>query len=472
MEGNNIFFTRSEICYNIEVIAYDCADIDKFQYRDFIDTGLFLIEGISEDFARKVLSRIRQSPVPAIYLKPTIILEPGDHISKELQSACDGSMSVRRFNGVYFQQLQDIIERINRKTAFLDNADKESDTNLVFKILRYLYSRATELVPMKSTATIYGFTYPDVEIFFSRPDKEIFHSFDFLESQRLFSSTFYDRAYFCSSCHSAFLNFKEICTRCESPNLRTDDLIHHFHCGYVGPFDDFNREGKLVCPKCDRAVKHIGTDHDKPSIVFNCNDCGNSFQNPNIITDCYNCGKLTKPEEQIMRTIKKYSITPLAENASIHGMDSLFIKALEKEIELLPYDFFKKFLNIEIKRIKRYKNFTSALCLLSIKELDKVYMEAGDRAKQIFDELSSAIKALLRTSDVITSLSESDFLIILTETEEEGAETGLDRLRSRIKNLLDNNLEQIHEVHISFRMIEDSMELDSEGLIADITEDL
>jgi GGDEF domain-containing protein len=110
-------------------------------------------------------------------------------------------------------------------------------------------------------------------------------------------------------------------------------------------------------------------------------------------------------------------------------------------------DTFKDYLGIEVARIRRYKLYTSCLCLLNIENLDTVYLELGLKSKPFFVELSEIIGAVLRTSDIITSFSDSVFPILLTETPVEGGKVAMNRLRTSVGELFSHNLGKQASIH-------------------------
>jgi GGDEF domain-containing protein len=343
-------------------------------------------------------------------------------------------------------------EYINQWIDALPNSN-ELDNNIAFKILRFIASRNKEFAPVLSVADMTGFLYPQLQPFFERRDIGILQTIDFLHAQNLLISHFFKKAYFCSHCDCAFLNFEEICPHCSSNDLNMDELIHHFKCAYTGASPDFKRGDDLVCPKCDKALRHIGVDYDKPSTVYRCNQCAHSFQEPLVTSTCYNCGRTTEPENQVLRTIQSYSISSIGENAARYGMESLFANILETEIKLTPFASFNDFYNVEVARIQRYKKSTSSLVLFGFENLNELYIQLGKRAQNIFVELSAVFKSVLRSSDLITARNESVFIVIMTETDVVSAERAVERLKEGVEALFENNLDykptlftRIHEV--------------------------
>lgn len=463
-----LIFSKREIDISTLDVENKRVDLNSFDEKEALSSEFFLIDSEDSEYTQNCANKIRQSQIPEIYLKPIIFLSPIE-LEKDIKLIADLTFSLDSFINFYHKEVIEKIDKINSKISMIPDKELPTDKNIAFKILRFMYVRNLKLSPIRGVYSKFGYHYPKIDIFINEKDEGIFQILNFLEQQRLIKGDFFDKSHFCSNCYSPFLNFREVCPHCKSANLKTEDLIHHFHCAYVGSEDDFKEGNKMVCPKCKRELKHIGVDFDKPSIVYICNECSHTFQDPEIDTICFNCERRAMPENQNIKEIKHYSLTALAENSAIFGLDTMFASILEKELNIIPMNFFKEFVSVEVERIKRYKKSVSSLALLLIEDLDKIYIEFGERAKDIFSELSIIIKSVLRTSDVITSLNDSIFIMLLVETPKEGAEIAMNkRLKSRIEELLQNNLKKTPNLVIKVAIIDG--EVEAEKLIEEVVE--
>ena len=387
------------------------------------------------------LQQIRCHLNPQLYLKPILFFSPSEDTPREVLQAADGIIRAnecpleRSFN-----DWSSKVEPVNARIQQLKELSTSGDSNIAFKVLRFIETRSADFKPCPSATTTSGYLYPSLQPLFPKQDIGVLETLQYLEEQKLLSGQFINRSYACTHCGCAFLNFFETCPDCSSGDLRTDELIHHFKCAYVGELADFRQGEILVCPKCDRHLKHIGVDYDKTSIVYHCRTCSNIFQEPTVMTSCYNCQRDTDPEIQVNREIKSYAITAIGENAARYGMDSLLQTILETKIQALPFDVFKAFVKLEIARIERYKVSRSCFVVLRIRGIDQIYGHLGRRATEIFNELSEALKTSLRSSDIFSVHNETIFLIILTETPKKNAQVAISRLKDRILNLLTSNL--------------------------------
>ena len=431
-----------------------------------MDAAAFVIDMTAPDRGEEILRRVRGHAAPAVYLRPVIMA--GIDAERPLARAADAVVSIAATTtGDTLPGLLDRLDTINSRIELLPDIEMAADTNFSLKVIRYLYSREGALEPVRGIRGRQGFSYPAIEAMLPTGDDSVFGALDFLEGQNLLFSDFVARIHQCNRCQSAFLNFQEVCPDCGSSNLEVDDLLHHYPCANVGPAADFRTGGRLVCPKCDKGLRQIGVDYDKPSSVYRCRACGRSFQDAVVQSECFNCGRLADPEELLVRTLKKYELSALGAHAALYGLDSLFRNVLERDVNSIPYDSFKLIVQAEVERIKRYKISTSAVLMCELAGLDEVYYRLGAGAAEVFAEIGAAIKSILRKSDIVSPFNDSIFIALLVETPEEGVRTAISRLRGQLDTLMERNLEQAVTLEAGFRIITGSE--DAETILGDLT---
>lgn len=422
-------------CAGIETISQDAIDSINHQ-----DVSYWLVDMRIWKEGWDILCYIRRHLSPTIYLKPVLFLIDSDTIPQDIATSSDGNIHRSSCDDRILEEWVSRVEHINQWIDHSPNANTNADTNTAFKVLRIIASRNLELEPITTTRRHSGYVYPILEPLFAKRDTGVLETLAFLESQHLLNGRFISRAHFCGHCSSAFLNFKESCPQCSSDDIRSDELIHHFKCAYTAEITNFRKGDILSCPKCERELKHIGVDYDKPSIIYNCNQCSHTFQDPKIMTTCYNCGRHSEPENQETRTIFAYTISAIGQNAADYGLDTLFSNILDSELNLFSESAFRDFFRIEKSRIQRYKKSDSSLVIIRFDDLDKLYIKLGSRAREVFHELSIIFKSVLRISDVISAKNETIFFIIMTETTSEYAKRAVERLEQGIFELFKNNL--------------------------------
>ena len=423
-------------CGGIETVTQD--DIESINSQN---VAYWLIDMRIWKEGWDILCYIRRHLSPTVYLKPVLFLIDSDTIPQDIVTSSDGNIHRSSCDERILEEWVSKVEHINQWIAHLPNANSNTDTNIAFKVLRIITSRNIEIEPITTTRRHSGYVYPILEPLFAKRDTGVLETLAFLESQHLLTGRFISRAHFCGHCSSAFLNFKESCPQCNTDDIKSDELIHHFKCAYTAEMSHFRKADRLACPKCERELKHIGVDYDKPSIVHNCNQCTHTFQDPKIMTTCYNCGRHAEPENQETRTVYAYSVSAIGQNAADYGLDTLFTNILDTELNLFPEATFRDFFRIEQARIQRYKKSDSTLAIIRFNDLDKLYIKLGSKAREVFYELSMIFKTVLRTTDVISAKNETIFFVIMTETTTEHAQRATERLEQGVFELFKNNLD-------------------------------
>ena len=114
----------------------------------------------------------------------------------------------------------------------------------------------------------------------------------------------------CGSCGGAHLNYVDLCPQCDGLDIFPEQAIHCFTCGLVAEQDSFRRGERLICPKCQTALKHIGTDYDRPIERSRCGDCGERFNDAKVKAACLACGELNDQSALSTHTYRSYRIGP------------------------------------------------------------------------------------------------------------------------------------------------------------------
>ncbi len=445
-----------------QVVPEDVLSIEltMIESLDSQDVSCWIVDMSDWRKGWQKIAAIREHLSPKVYLRPVVYLHADNSMPAEISKAADGQLAHGLDNSKGLDELSSRFEATNQWIDHLPDPNAAVDANIAFKVLRLIASRNNVQEPVTTVRRKSGYVYPILEPLFSKRDEGALETLEFLEAQKLISGDFVSKAHFCSSCSSAFINFKEACPQCGSDDLNVDELVHHFRCAHMAVMSDFKRGSSMVCPKCDRELHHIGVDYDKPSIMYSCNHCSHGFQEPSIMTTCYNCGRSTEPENQHTRLIRAYSISAIGQNAASYGMEALFSKILDSELQLCSFDAFRDFYRVEAARIKRYKKSESSLVMIALRDIDKLYVRLGGRATEVFAELSTVFRTVLRLSDVITARNESIFFVIMTETSTTYAERAVERLHEGIIELLTNNLDFDPDMSSLIKPITVDMDLD------------
>ncbi len=205
------------------------------------------------------------------------------------------------------EMVRTIVDKIQNvpQLAFEQNFD------VTTRLVQFLFTREAKLVPVKNRHSKIGYIYPFIGLYFTNKEYEIEKQLQFLVNDETLDVKLKDKIQLCNDCHDSYLIYKETCPKCKSIDLEAQDIIHHFTCAHVAPQEQFmnSEDDNLQCPKCDKHLRHIGIDYDKPSSVYNCNTCDHNFQVSQVLAECHSCNHVNSLEELIEVTIYDYELT-------------------------------------------------------------------------------------------------------------------------------------------------------------------
>ena len=446
------------------------SDMDGllFPNNDFPNAPeLLLVSSDDAEGALRCLETVRNHQMPDRYLAPVVLIWRNKPLEC-LKLAFDGIITsddpetIARSVEVQAPirtRLRDIVARQNNRVV----------PGLPLKILQILWTRQTGIAPVRDSTHDGGFIYPLLAPLFRDATYTLLGILEFLSAQNLLFATYFDTAFFCSRCNSSILNFREACPDCGSTDIDIDELVHHFRCGYVAPLQEFQKKNSngLYCPKCDHSLRQLGADYDKPSVVYKCNTCGLASQDPTTSVTCYHCGYTASPEGMLRKKIMSYTLTGLGNHSALNGIDALFKNILGSQVNSFSIDIFKQIVNIEIRRIERYKKTSSAIAGYSIQNFENLYAGLGDDSVAFLHELAALIKNILRSSDITTAVSESCYLFMLPDTTDEQAARAMERLWQGTQQLVEQNLIITPEIATAHRLLEN--EEDVSNLLKELT---
>ncbi|MBI5055133.1 MAG: diguanylate cyclase [Nitrospirae bacterium] len=417
------------------VLSLDSLDLEALK-----DFEAVFIEAADAARVEDTVRGIKDHHDINVYLKPLFLLVKEQAKDERLAGLLDGTIVKGNTLEESIKAETGNIRGINKKIQDIAAAGHADDNSITTKILRYLFSRGRKLSPIRSVRSRFGYFFPALNAYHSKEDIQVFTLLDFMKKEQLLSGVFRDRIHLCNYCNSAFLNFRETCPLCKSADLIVNDLVHHFVCGYTGPETDFRQENRTVCPKCRTELKHIGVDFDRPSVVYECAECKEVFQEPAVDSLCIACGKTSSADDLVTEDIEEYDLTSLGRNAAFSGIDMLFVNILKKEVNVLSLDTFKEILNLEVLRIKRYKNVASSITALHMDNLDRIQTELGSKGQSVFMEIAKVIRGYVRETDVVTMTGNSLYLFLFIETPLENVQGVMDRLKKSVEKPLTDNL--------------------------------
>jgi len=386
-----------------------------------------------------LLKQIRASYVESIYLVPVFILSINNEIDSLTDALSDGvihSLQEETFIGTYR-----VIDQRIKQLQNTDNSDQE--IKIQNKLLRYHYTRHRRLKPIVSAQSHTGYIYPLLSLHFENANtEEKYALLDKMVAKEYFKIRYEDVVHLCSNCFSGFLNYREVCPKCHSSDLHTENLVHHFVCAHVAPESDFINGDQMICEKCNRLLRHIGVDYDKPSLIYTCNNCGHHFQESVMHALCMNCTSIHNVDSLLERKIYNYELTALGEEAAIGGL----LPSEQKESELngfIGFSTFNIFLKYEIERI-RNSSKTSSIGSLSLKTPSAISSTMGVKYNTVITEVADFIKNATLATDILSFINNNTFLIISPDNDKFRLESLLNNIRHSVQKLIDSNIDEVN----------------------------
>ena len=340
----------------------------------------------------RILKLIRSYHLPKVSLIPIVILKNNKKdlegkVSESVKKTSDFIIgSVNRL-----ERLVSHIDKINSLCRRFYNLPLAHEIEII-NVLRYVISRENrdnKLVPIINSRCLIGYEYPIVEFQYKKNDyKSVFDILRRAVEYGLLVPKFKDTIHICPTCFSGFHNIREVCPSCQSGDLKSESTIHHFVCANISPMSEYvTSSGKLLCPQCDRYLNNIGIDYDKPSFVYQCNNCDYQFQEPGMQSFCYHCETVAKIEELKQIKIYEYEVTKkgvyFANTGK--GIDGLLTSETVKE-GFMSHNTFVTLFKLE-KRKALQQDGELISCSFHIESPDPI----GDSTK---DELCNEIRSM------------------------------------------------------------------------------
>jgi len=378
-----------------------------------------------------------ETMIKAILMNDDLFLKP-IFFKGKTKRQCDGEYFEHNFS-----RIENKIEILKQATEVYKNIPlpSEPDKRILVKIIRYLVSRQISILPINTRNSKIGYTFSLVEDMTIETDStHIINHLSRFTTNNYFSIKTHDRVNTCYECQGSYLNFSECCTKCNSIDLKTEDLIHHFRCAYVGPQSDFVSDQKLICPKCDHQLKHIGIDYDKPSEIHTCRSCNHSSQETKMKAKCVDCCKENELDQLISFEINEYILTEKAQKLAIQSFGkSEFGTTSSKAIDsnLLNNVAFNLIKSHEARR-QRVDNINTYNMIVTIHETLLTQLNTNLQTS-LLEEFATIIKPYLRTNDLMTLDAQNNIHGLLIDYDEDANSKIVDILYFNLNKMLSDN---------------------------------
>jgi hypothetical protein len=383
-----------------------------------------LITASSQGYFEELVRNIKTHPSPSFYLKPIFYKH---QTSSSFKKHTDGQFQEQLSN--------ETAEKINQKIKELRIVKAiSSEQQIGIQLLQHLYTRTGQLTPKKSRYSKINYQFEFIDLFYSENEFNAVSNLQSLVKEGLLEAKIKDRVQLCYDCHDGFVVFKETCPKCHSIDIKSSDVIHHFVCAHVAPEAQYKNDENddLSCPKCDKHLRHIGIDYDKPSSVYNCGQCDHDFQQAAVIAECHSCDKKNQFEELIEVNINDYKITmkgmTIAKNGSFKVPEAAPVSQEVVFNEILKYETKRAKINDSVGFVISAKIKSPFFAMLDAKYKAKFWIEI----KQIIANYTPFESHIL--------LRESEIVFLLLDKDEKAAEAECQRLLGNLNILMEDNL--------------------------------
>jgi len=314
--------------------------------------------------------------------------------------------------------MQDLQER---PTA--DPATLPIDRRVV--LLRELTRRTDPVLrPVPCTMSPSGFRYPAAEEVIHTAPGEERGLLEQMADLGLLERQFADKVRLCPDCSRFEINLREVCPSCGSLNVAVVDMIRHFHCGHVAPETAFTQGVHKVCPGCNRALRHLGVDYERPSSTGVCAGCDHPFREPRLSCLCHACLRVFPGERAVELRMYAYRLTERGTTAAESGRIEETERPspfMEPALGIYTFRFLEERLDEEVSRARRYGH-PCILLLVGVTGMEG-YEEVHGRAAaaELFHGVARLVKEAARECDVVALKDGRTFALFLPDTcAEEG----------------------------------------------------
>lgn len=343
---------------------------------------------------------------------------------------------------------------VPKETGAITNHDL-----LILRIFRYYISRnKMVLEPKVMEKSAMGCAFPLAECLHGWSLFHINEYFSWIDmgvsnGTLAYRKTVY-RMHVCPKCQHSHLIYQEQCPNCGSNDLDYEPVIHHFPCANISPEHTYMVGGQLICPKCHKPLRHIGIDYDRPTSLYLCHNCHQSFLNPDTTALCTYCGTVSKVKDLFPRSIHVVEITPKGINDICRGIHS-FSPYNDYFNNYMPLQAFENRLSLITKQALTHDGVIRGLMIALIWATDE-----NDGVMTRTDKVVEAASRLFLNYKV--SASRTVIYIQDTILEEEG-----EHVREHFRKTVTDNaaymamfLSPYTKLHIAFKTIGNNVQED------------
>jgi diguanylate cyclase (GGDEF)-like protein len=311
---------------------------------------------------------------------------------------------------------------------------------------------AAKADPVASSRTRVGYYYPEIsELIGCQPGEE-YCILETLAEMDCVARELVDQVDLCPFCLHDNLRLRKLCTHCRSSLIVKKEVLHHFHCGWVGVEEEAARGTDLVCPKCERQLRHLGVDYERTSQSYFCTACRKIFTEPIEEFLSPHCGRQIGKESTMIHPVFAYSITSTGLEVARRGtFDDVPISRgiIDRELNIYRSEYMDRRMAELVNRYLRYKAGFS-MALISVDGFDQYLALHGHLvAGELMKVLASVLKGETRSVDLPGIQSPSTFLLLLPQTGHKGALVFARRFVNRVGSLSPSVVKELPTISVA-----------------------
>lgn len=309
--------------YGIRVLLIGPNQVQNINIPEYDQFDALLYQTDDDHIAEHQYLVFHPALEPACYFKP-LFFHPRV-TDKNIRALCDGF--VESPDSELLSVRTEEIRRHQLKLGFEISREPLPDGNrhVLFALFRLMLSRSDVFPDYQLDAgSPWGYAIPVVNVLIKNNYvqaevvaelmSDMIAKYHYLESYEMV-----DTVHVCPVCYRSHLIFTEICPKCHRPDIREEDVIHHFPCANISPEATYLSGQGLRCPKCRKELRHIGIDYDRPMGLYTCYSCNLSFTQPAMRVTCVSCSRVSLPKDLKAVQLHRLRFTPLGIRVFSHA---------------------------------------------------------------------------------------------------------------------------------------------------------
>jgi diguanylate cyclase (GGDEF)-like protein len=329
----------------------------------------------------------------------------------------------------------------------------DSAENTLKILMHMARSRATAKTdPIASSRTRVGYHHPTISELIGCEAGEEYCILETLAEMDCVARELVDQVDLCPYCLHDNLRLRKLCAHCGSSLIVKKDILHHFHCGWAGVEEEAARGTDLVCPECERQLRHLGVDYERASQSYFCTACRQIFTEPVEEFLSPHCGRQIDKDGTMTHPVFAYSITStgleVARRGTFEGVP-ISRGIIDRDLNIYRSEYMDRRLLELVHRYLRYKAGFS-LALVSVDGFDDYLLRKGHRVTgELMKTLASVLKGETRGVDLPGTHNASTFILLLPQTGHKGALVFARRFLARVRFLDESTVADIPPISIS-----------------------